>query len=330
MNVQTQFPSFSSTWRQILRQNFTQWEALADFLELDADQRQIILTKSHFPLNLPRRLAEKITKHTLNDPILHQFLPTIMEKEISPDFFTDPVGDCAAQETPKLLHKYQGRALLVCSGACAMHCRYCFRQNYSYDSDHHYSKEIQLISEDPTIHEVLLSGGDPLSLSDRILQELTQELGAIPHVKRIRFHTRFPIGIPERLDEPFLALLAKIPCQVLFVIHANHPIELDEEVLQRIKSLQYLGVNILHQAVLLRHVNDDIDTLTSLFEKLVDNGIMPYYLHQLDRVQGAAHFEVAESVGLRLMSELGKRLPGYAIPRYVREIAGEASKTLLV
>ncbi|MBA3958482.1 MAG: KamA family radical SAM protein [Parachlamydiaceae bacterium] len=324
------FPQEPLLWRQLLRQNFVDWKKLADFLQLTEEQRQQILTKPKFALNLPLRIAQKIAKATLDDPILKQFIPTQAETEEIEGFSLDPVGDCGAAKSEKLLHKYKGRALLLCTSACAMHCRYCFRQNFDYAVGvSHFSNEIELIRQDSSISEVILSGGDPLSLSDRVLGQLMQELASIPHVTRLRLHTRFPIGIPERIDTRFLQMIEGLSCQVWMVIHANHPLELDEEVLSRLKSLQKLGVVLLNQAVLLRDVNDNIDVLAQLCERLVDHGILPYYLHQLDRVKGTAHFEVDVATGLQLVKELATRLPGYAVPRYVKEEEGFPSKTFL-
>lgn len=315
-------------WQQVFRKNFTRIDLLADFLELSAAQRQQLLASPSFSLNLPVRLAQKIGKGDLNDPILKQFLPTIQEKEIAPGYTQDPVGDCRAQEGPKLLRKYQGRVLLVCTSACAMHCRYCFRQNFDYKSeDKTFENEIKMIEQDTSIREVILSGGDPLSLPDWVLSSLLQKIGAIPHVTRIRFHTRFPLGIPERIDDDFVEMIRLVRKQVWFVIHANHPRELDKDVFARLNALQQCGVVVLNQSVLLRGVNDTADILQQLCELLVDNGILPYYLHQLDRVQGAAHFEVPEDEGKRLLAEIATRLPGYAVPKYVREVAGEPGKT---
>ncbi len=321
--------SLPPLWRQIQRENFTDWEKLLAYLELDrVEAPSRVVPKPSFPLNVPMRLVEKIDKGKWNDPILLQFLPSTEELKVSPLFVLDPVGDQTSRKKPKLLHKYQGRALLVCTSACAMHCRYCFRQHFDYDaSDKLFKEELEEIRNEPSLTEILLSGGDPLSLSNAQLGHLLQELGKIPHLKRIRFHTRFPVGIPERIDEDFLKLLAACPKQIIFVIHCNHPGEFDEEIFRRLKRVGQLGIPLLSQSVLLRGVNDDVATLEKLFLLLVDNGILPYYLHQLDRVQGAAHFEVSEEEGLVLMRELGKRLPGYAIPKYVREIAGEPMKT---
>lgn len=299
-------------------------------MSLSEQQQAEILVRPDFPLNLPQRLARKVAKGTLDDPILKQFLPSRHEELSRHGFVQDPVDDRRFQITSKMLQKYSGRALLVCTSACAMHCRYCFRQNFDHDVAHKgFNSEIQQIASDETLREVILSGGDPLSLSDATLRNLIQKLSAIPHLRRLRFHTRFPIGIPERIDEAFLSVLEETSLQLFFVIHSNHPLELDQEVLQAFKQLQKRGVTMLNQSVLLRGVNDDLETLLELSERLVDHGILPYYLHQLDRVQGSAHFEVPEEEGHALIDALQKRLSGYAVPRYVREIAGEASKRIL-
>lgn len=315
-------------WKQVLRQNFTNIQLLADFLELDSIQRNELASKVKFTLNLPIRLAQKIAKGTLEDPLFKQFVPLVDETIISPNFVNDPVGDSPCRKSNKLLHKYQGRVLLLCTSACAMHCRYCFRQHFDYAiNEKLFSDEMRIIESDPTISEVILSGGDPLSLDDRILGNLLTDLAAISHVKKVRFHTRFPIGIPERIDANFLSLLNASPLQFWFVVHINHPKELDAEVLSALKSVQKLGIPVLNQFVLLRGINDDPDVLTELCDLLVNHGIFPYSMNQLDRVQGAAHFEVSEERGIELLSAISKRLPGYAVPRYVKEIPGMPGKT---
>lgn len=247
-----------------------------------------------------------------------------------PAYVNDPTEDSSFCKSSKLLQKYQNRALLICTSACAMHCRYCFRQNFDYDQQGaDFDKEIDIISQDSSLHEIILSGGDPLSLSNEILADLFQKLSKIPHISRIRIHTRFPIGIPERIDPPFLKILENSSKMVWFTIHSNHARELDDEVLASLARIRKLGVVLMNQSVLLQGVNDDIQTLKDLCEKLVDNGIIPYYLHQLDRVAGSSHFEVPIEKGKWLISELRKQLSGYAIPMYVAEIAGEHSKTPL-
>jgi EF-P beta-lysylation protein EpmB len=323
--------SSPDNWRLIQRKNFINLNDLAIFLELSVEQKEQLLDRPAFMINVPYRLAEKMTKGNLEDPLLKQFLPFKNEIKFDSSFLQDPVGDQQCRRTNKLLHKYQGRVLLVCTSACVMHCRYCFRQHFSYESkDKLFSEELALIQKDTSIHEVILSGGDPLSLSNETLSELMTNLHNIAHVKRIRFHTRFPIGIPERIDQGFLNLIKNCSKQIFFVIHCNHPQELDLEIFQRLKKLQLAGCVLLNQSVLLKGINDRIDVLEELCELLSNHGVLPYYLHQLDRVQGASHFEVEEEVGVALVQELAKRLSGYAIPRYVREIAGEPHKTPVI
>lgn len=315
-------------WRQIQRTNINSCEELINYLELDESNKQRLFKDSAFILNLPRRLAAKIQKNTLDDPILRQFVPLMEENIKTLSFVSDPVGDTRAQCTSKLLKKYEGRALLLVSSACAMHCRYCFRQNYPYEtSERSFEKELEILKSDPSIQEIILSGGDPLSLSNESLRALLEKLAEIPHIKRVRFHTRFPIGIPERLDDELVAVLKLFSFQYWFVIHTNHPLEIDEDVLFGLAKIQELGIPVLNQAVLLKGVNDSETVLEALFGKLANHGIFAYYLHQLDRVQGSAHFEVPEKRGLELISYLENCLPGYAVPKYVREVAGELSKT---
>lgn len=310
-------------WRQIQKNNFRSLTQLADFLEIPFEA---LNTSPHFPLNLPRRLAEKMEKGKLADPLLRQFVPLKEEGEKTPGFTLDPVEDSRFCKTPKLLQKYQGRALLLSTSACAMHCRYCFRQNFEYAKKDPFESELDELRQNPEIHEVILSGGDPLSLADRDLESLLTNLEAIPHLKIIRFHTRFPIGIPERITPAFCALLEKAKKQIIFVLHANHPKELDEDVLGALKQIPH---PLLLQSVLLKGVNDHFETLKSLYEKAISHGIIPYYLHQLDPVSGAAHFAVESSIGVNLIEKLRSNLPGYAVPRFVAEVPGALHKTPL-
>lgn len=311
-------------WREVQRQNFTNIQSFLEFVEITLPTPQ----KPSFPLNVPKRLASKIKKKDPLDPIFVQFFPSLQEEEKSPLFITDPVSDLSFQKKPKLLHKYQGRALLLCTSACAMHCRYCFRQNFPYETEvKTFEEELLWIQEDPTLEEIILSGGDPLSLSDETLKKLLVSLGEIPHVKRIRFHTRFPIGIPERIDTYFLNLLGACPKQIIFVIHSNHAQEWDAEILTALKEIQKIGIPVLCQTVLLKGVNDSEEALRNLFSLLTNHGILPYYLHQLDKVEGALHFEVKEKKGLELLEKVSRSLSGYAIPKYVQEIPGAFYKT---
>ncbi|MDB2614386.1 KamA family radical SAM protein [Chlamydiales bacterium] len=282
--------------------------------------------KDHFPLYIPERLTKKMEK---NDPLYKQFVPSKKEEEITPGFSCNPTGDVESLITPKLLHKYQGRALLIASGACAMHCRYCFRQHFSYESDKDFSDEMEHISKDSTIEEILLSGGDPLSLSDKRLGDLLKALNDIPHVQRVRFHTRFPVGIPERITEEFILSLKKFERTMIFVLHINHSKETDDDFFKAMRLLTKENILLFCQSVLLRGVNDDVLVLRELYLSLIKQQIIPYYLHQLDQVQGAKHFEVPVEEGKKIYHELQKVLPGYALPRYVKEVAGAPYKVPL-
>jgi L-lysine 2,3-aminomutase len=260
-------------------------------------------------------------------------LPLSRELDYVPGFVTDPVGDAAATRQPGLLQKYQSRALLVTTGACAVHCRYCFRRHFPYDEGPRsiaaWQAAIDEIAVDTSIHEVILSGGDPLTIIDDTLAELIDKLAAIPHVRRLRVHTRLPIMIPERVTAGLVGLLTDTRLTPIVVVHANHANELDLPVAAALAKLSAAGIALLNQAVLLRSVNDTVEAQAALCERLVDLRVMPYYLHQLDRVAGAAHFEVPIEFGRNIVRELRARLPGYAIPRYVREVPGAASKSMI-
>jgi EF-P beta-lysylation protein EpmB len=321
----------TSIWRDIQKTNFSNLDELASFLELSLEQKNKLINRSNFPLNLPRRLAEKIEKKTLDDPILKQFVGFNNELEVSEGFCMSPTQDESFSKTSKLLQKYNKRALLITTSACAMNCRFCFRQNYPYDvSKKAFSEEISLIASDPSLIEIILSGGDPLSLSDRALSDLICSLEQISHIKIVRFHTRFPIGIPERISEDFLKIFEHRRLKFIFVVHINHPKEIDDDVSSRLKVLQSLGIPILNHTVLLKDINDNLETMLELNTRLVLSGIIPYYLNQLDKVQGSSHFEVAFEKGKLLIEEMRKHLPGYAIPRYIQEIPGKPHKTILL
>lgn len=317
-------------WRQIQKENFTSILELGNYLELSEENRSKLLQNPRFVLNLPRRLAAKIDKNNLSDPILRQFVPLAEEKTIQKGFALDPLEETSFREEKKLFHKYQGRALLIATGACAMHCRYCFRQNFPYETETKgYEAELAYIETHPDLSEIILSGGDPLSLSNAVLSNLLRSIDSFSHIQRIRFHSRFPIGIPERIDEEFLELLSQLRSQIFFVVHCNHPKELDEEVIVSLKKLSRLGIPVLNQSVLLKGVNDDEETLLRLNESLINAGIIPYYLHLLDRVQGTAHFEVSEERGKELVESVQAKLSGFGVPRLAREVPGFPSKTFV-
>lgn len=316
-------------WRQIQSTNIRTKETLIDFLKLSEEQSKYIID-SPFPFNLPIRLASKIQKSTLNDPILKQFVPLSDENKPGDTATKDPLAEATFRQAPKLLHKYNSRLLLLPTSACAMHCRYCFRRHFPYETKQtNLDKEINYIEENKAITEVILSGGDPLSLSNKNLKALLLKLNNISHIQKIRFHTRFILGVPERIDKLLIDMLGKLDKQVIFVIHTNHPLEIDQEVLFQVNKIQKEGIPVLTQAVLLAGVNDDFETLQKLFTIQTNNGIIPYYLHDLDDVVGASHFKVEKSLAFDLMKKLRENLPGYAVPRFVCEQPHKKSKTLL-
>jgi EF-P beta-lysylation protein EpmB len=324
--------AFSSdqVWRKIQRENITSLSELSAFLELSPETERLLYQHPTFILNLPRRLASKIAKNDSTDPLFLQFVPLQSEQKETLGFEEEPIRDSSFIREAKLVHKYQGRALIVTTGACAMHCRYCFRKNFNYEvADKTFAKELEVTANDSSIQEIILSGGDPLSLSDSTLGLLLANLSNIPHLMRIRFHTRFPMGIPERITDSFLELLRSCSKQIWFVIHANHLNEFDDDVWEALKKIRLLGIPVLNQSVLLKGVNDDERTLKALNEALIDHGIMPYYLHQLDRVQGSAHFEVSEEKGKDLLKAISGQISGFGVPKYVREIPGQPNKTIL-
>lgn len=286
-----------------------------------------------FPLFAPRPFIARMRPGDPADPLLRQVLPLDAETQQIAGFSRDAVDDAAAELTPGLLQKYPGRVLLVVTGACAVHCRYCFRRHFPYGrapkSLAAWSEALGRIAADDSIREVILSGGDPLMVRDHLLAELAERIAAIPHVRRLRVHSRLPIVIPGRVDEHLLAWLRGTRLTPLMVVHANHPREIDASVAAALARLIDSGIPVLNQTVLLSGVNDDVDVLAELSERLLDCRVLPYYLHQLDRVDGAAHFEVPVEKGRQLVARLRARLPGFAVPRYVREIAGELSKTSL-
>jgi len=284
-----------------------------------------------FSLFAPRGFVARMRPGDANDPLLRQVLPLAEELVDALGFVADPVGDVDATRQPGLLHKYEGRLLLVTTGVCAVHCRYCFRRHFPYAvgprSLADWRPALDEIAGDKSIHEVILSGGDPLMLVDHLLAQLVEQLAAIPHLRRLRVHTRLPIVIPQRVTDELIELLQGTPLTPIVVVHANHVNELDAPVLAALAKLSNAGIPLLNQAVLLRGVNDDTAAQAALCEKLIDHRVLPYYLHQLDRVAGAAHFEVPVETGRRIITELRERLPGYAVPRYVAEVSAATSKT---
>ncbi len=289
---------------------------------------------AQFPLRVPRGFIARMRHGDPHDPLLRQVLPVLDEEHLVLGFSLDAVGDTAARRGSGVIQKYQGRALLIATGSCAVNCRYCFRRHYPYAEDTaaaaSWGAAIAQIRADASIHEVILSGGDPLSLADHKLAELTDALRDIPHLRRLRIHSRLPVVLPERIDAGLLRWLRGLPWPVVCVIHANHAHEFNAEVDAALAALRSIGVVLLNQAVLLRGVNDSVEALAALCERGFAAGVVPYYLHQLDRVQGAAHFEVPDDRALALHAALAAQLPGYLVPRLVCEIAGQPGKTPLL
>jgi len=284
-----------------------------------------------FPLRVPRPFLQRMTPGDSNDPLLLQVLPLHAEHQDASGFIEDPVGDLDALKAPGLLHKYHGRVLLLTTGACAIHCRYCFRRHFPYAGKQlgHQGRAAAMdyIRADDSITEVILSGGDPLSLSDQRLASLAAELQQIPHLLRLRIHTRQPVVLPQRVDRHLTAWMAASRLKVIMVVHANHPQELDQTVADAFTRIADSGVQLLNQTVLLKGINDDADTLARLSENLFQAGVLPYYLHLLDTVRGASHFAVEHAHAVALHRQLSHRLPGYLLPRLVTEQAGEGSKS---
>jgi len=327
------FAQPQSDWRQSLRNAITDAHELLEALDLGALADRLPARDAGFALRVPRGFVARMRRGDPRDPLLLQVLPQLAECEDTPGFTDDAVGDLAARTAHGVLHKYEGRALLIAAGSCAVNCRYCFRRHFPYSEEiaaaNGWREALAHARADSSIHEVILSGGDPLVLSDAKLQELSQGLEAIPHVRTLRIHTRIPVVLPERINASFREWLASVPLRRVVVLHANHPDELDDSVRAACTRLREAGATLLNQSVLLRGINDDADTLAALSERLFDCGALPYYLHQLDRVRGAAHFEVADDRARELVESLRKRLPGYLLPRLVREVPGRPGKTPL-
>ncbi|HYE08058.1 MAG TPA: EF-P beta-lysylation protein EpmB [Planctomycetota bacterium] len=327
-------PPEAKRWQRLLREAVRDPRELCALLGLpdDVAARAEAATRA-FPLLVPRGFIARMRHGDVDDPLLRQVLPLGAELEDVPGWVADPLveRDCAPR--PGLLHKYHGRALLVTTGACAVHCRYCFRRHFPYDEvpvgRERWRAAIDYISGDATIDEAILSGGDPLTLADEMLAPLARELALIPHLRRLRIHSRLPVVLPERIDDALLDWFTGTRLAPVLVLHANHPHEVDDAVAAACARARARGVVLLNQSVLLRGVNDDVDSLSELSHRLFAAGVQPYYLHALDRVSGAAHFAVDDARAKDLMRGLAARLPGYLLPRWVREVPGESGKVAL-
>lgn len=322
-------------WQQILADLLTDPKELLNFLQLDSaelnfDPRVI----DSFPLKVPRPYLNRMEKRNWNDPLLRQVLPLDRELPIPNDGSKwDPLEENSSNCLPGLLHKYHGRVLLTVAPHCAIHCRYCFRRHFDYQSNtpgrRSWEKVITYIRENAEITEVIYSGGDPLAANDRQLAWLTSQLASIPHLRTLRIHTRMPIVIPQRVTDALIAWLTSSRLKPVVVLHVNHANELDTGVASCLDKLATNGVTLLNQSVLLAGVNDNLNALTRLSETLFEMNVLPYYLHLLDPVSGVLHFDVPDARGIELIAQMRDRLPGYLVPRLVREHAGAGSKITL-
>ncbi len=313
---------------------FTDINELLKYLNLDRDSLPdpAALIKN-FPLRVPHSFAERMEKSNPIDPLLLQILPKQAENEENPRFSLDPVGDQKATVKPGILKKYNSRMLLITTGACAIHCRYCFRRNFPYaeaNSKHSsWPDRLDYIRQDKSINEIILSGGDPLSLNSAKLAMILRDIDAIEHITKIRIHSRTLIVEPQRLDTQLLETFKQLNSKLIFVTHINHANEINSEVSQVIKLLIQEKILLLNQSVLLKNINDSSQALINLSEKLIENNILPYYLHLLDPVQGAAHFEVNQEQACQLIEAMKNQCSGYMVPKLVREIAGASSKIMI-
>jgi len=323
-----------STWTQQIRDGIHEQDELLKLTghennNLSNPQRAI----KAFPPRVPTAYLKLIEKNNLNDPLLRQVLP-VAEEEIDKKGYTkDPVGEFNKHASPGLIRKYNGRALLITTNVCPIHCRYCFRRHYPY-LDNNARKEnwnaaLNTLNNDSSIKEIILSGGDPLSMTDNKLQSLLQKLEKIKHLEWLRIHTRMPVAIPDRITPELACIISNTRFKKTLVLHSNHPNEIGADVITSLKILHNSGIQLLNQSVLLREVNDNALILSQLSTRLYENFVIPYYIHMLDPVAGAAHFEVPEQTAKNIMRELRSNLPGYLVPRLVKEVEGMPYKLII-
>jgi len=320
-------------WQKELAQAFSDPEALLTYLQLPLEEfRDDIAARRLFPLKVPRPFAARMAKNDRHDPLFKQVFTRREEFIQAPQFATDPLEEHNNSQ-PGILHKYQSRLLMLLRGGCAVNCRYCFRRHFPYADNHlnrqKWQQALEYVKQDTQLNEVIYSGGDPLMAKDDFLAWLTQEIAAIPHITRLRVHTRLPVVIPSRVTQQLIDCLTTSRLKTVMVLHINHANEIDADFTRAMTKLRQKGVTLLNQAVLLKGINDELEQQVALSEALFACGILPYYLHVLDKVEGASHFDTDDSLNRALMAGLIKRLPGYLVPKLVREIAGQPGKTPL-
>lgn len=327
--------SITSSWQSELASSLRDIPALAEFLQLSPAQTAALLpgeaAMREFPLRVPLAYARRMRPGDPDDPLLRQILPSA--QEMTGGGLADPLREMERQPLPGLIAKYRGRVLWMLTGSCAVHCRYCFRRHLPYGEMASGVRGSEAVLDwlrlNEQTHEVILSGGDPLSLPDEPLQRLAEALAQIGHLQTLRLHTRLPVVLPRRVDENLLRWLADCPLHKVVVLHINHAAEVDCELAAAAKALAEVGVRLYAQTVLLAGVNDSVQRLQMLCDSLWEAGIQPYYLHMLDPVKGAAHFDVSQREAQLLYGELSARMPGYRLPRLVREMPGMPAKTLV-
>lgn len=323
---------FNPSWQALLAQGFATAQELLVFLDLPIDLGNKF-AEQQFNTRVPRGFAGRMQPKDRYDPLLLQVLAVAEELRNVDGFEHDPLQEGRTNTLPGLIQKYHGRVLLTLAGACAVNCRYCFRRHFPYTSNNPgrdgWRAVLEFIAGDPTIQEVILSGGEPLLVKDHILKELLSQLDDISHVQTVRVHTRMPVVLPERIDESFLRVFEATRLHKVIVLHCNHAQELDLSVQQACEALRNIGCHLLNQSVLLQGVNADANILANLSQRLMQCGVLPYYLHSLDQVQGAAHFAVSKPEALAIFHQLQSLLPGYLVPRFVQELPGKAHKTLM-
>jgi EF-P beta-lysylation protein EpmB len=320
-------------WQKELAMALSDPVELLKYLQLPLDEfDEDIKARALFPLRVPRPFAARMAKNDRHDPLFKQVFTSQLEFNTEANFSTDPLGEHQNNQ-PGILHKYQSRLLMLIRGGCAVNCRYCFRRHFPYADNHlnraQWQTALDYIKQDKQLNEVIYSGGDPLMAKDDFLAWLTAKIADIPHITRLRIHTRLPVVIPSRITSELIDWLTSSRLKPVMVLHINHASEIDQSVKHAVAKLKQAGVTLLNQAVLLKEINDDIELQVALSEALFDSGILPYYLHLLDKVQGASHFDTREQDARELMAGMIKRLPGYLVPKLVREIAGQPGKTPL-
>ncbi|WP_100551472.1 EF-P beta-lysylation protein EpmB [Caedibacter taeniospiralis] len=322
----------SADWKIALNQGFKDWQTLARFLELNPNSYRVPVIEN-FPMRIPYSFALRMKKGDINDPLLKQVLADKFELDRADNYVSDPLSEREFNPVKGALRKYHNRILLMLHPACAVHCRYCFRREYDYQaqtqSKESWSHVFNYIREHAELDEVIFSGGDPLLHNDERLSWFVAQTESIPHIKRLRIHTRIPIVLPKRVTKEFLAVFNKTHLQKIMVVHANHGNEIAADVIGAFKQLKEAGFSILNQATLLKGVNDNAEVLKALSERLFEAGVLPYYLHVLDKVKGVQHFDVDEEKAKAIHHELKAITSGYLVPKLVREIAHQKSKTWL-